>query len=271
MHLPGRTENLNAVPYFSDLRDAFAQPGCAFCGLVARSANRYLDVVLWEMVLDPELRSELNEARGYCSEHGWLLVRTGSALGVAILMQHVIKTLTTVVESNPVEGTSISILEDVRRGLANDYTSKSTAPLVAELEPQTKCPVCTHVEDHERELADTLLEHLDETGALADDYRASDGLCLQHFRLSLTRAQSPAQARTLIAAQQSVWQRLHDELNEFIRKKDHRFKDEPFGSEKDSWRRALEAISGPPPVSGTEQQALTAASRGRAIQKEVPR
>jgi hypothetical protein len=23
---------------------------------------------------------------------------------------------------------------------------------------------------------------------------------------------------------------------EFIRKKDHRFKDEPFGSEKDSWR-----------------------------------
>ena len=257
MHLSGRTENLNAVPYFSDLRDAFAQPGCAFCRLLTRSANRYLDIVLWEMVLDPELRSELNEARGYCSEHGWLLVRTGSALGVAILMQHVIKTLMTVVESNPVEGTPISILGSVRRGLAREYRSKSAASLVAGLEPQTKCPVCVHVEDHERELADTLLEHLDEPGTLADDYRASDGLCLEHFRLSLARSGSPAQARTLVSAQHSVWQRLHDELGEFIRKKDHRFKDEPFGSEKDSWRRALEAISGPPPATGIQRQAST--------------
>jgi hypothetical protein len=262
MHLPGRIENLNAVPYFLDIREAFALPGCAFCRLLARSANRYLDIVLWEMVLDPELRSELNEARGYCSEHGWLLVRTGSALGVAILMQHVIRTLMTVVESNPVEGVSVPILENVRRGLAKDYASRSTAPLVEQLEPQTQCPVCNHVEDREKELADTLLANLDEPGALAGDYRASDGLCLKHFRLSVTRALSPAQARTLIAAQQSVWQRLHDELGEFIRKKDHRFKDEPFGSEKDSWRRALEAISGPPPSSLTERRALTDPSSG---------
>lgn len=262
MQIPGRTENLNAVPYFLDIREAFALPGCAFCRLLARSANRYLDIVLWEMVLDPELRAELNEARGYCSEHGWLLARPGSALGVAILMQHVIKTLVTVIESDPVEGMSIPILENVRRGLAKDYASKSTAPLVARLEPQTQCPVCTHVEAQERELANTLLAHLDEPGDLAEDYRASDGLCLEHFRLSLARALSPAQAKTLIAVQQSVWQRLHDELGEFIRKKDHRFKDEPFGSEKDSWRRALEAISGPSPQTGTERQALTEPSSG---------
>ena len=262
MQIPGRTENLNAVPYFIDIREAFALPGCAFCRLLARSANRYLDIVLWEMVLDPELRAELNEARGYCSQHGWLLARPGSALGIAILMQHVLKTLLTVVESNPVEGMSIPILENVRRGLAKDYASKSTAPLVAELEPQTPCPVCAHVQAREKELVDTLLAHLDEPGDLARDYRASDGLCLEHFRISLARAASPAQARTLIAVQQSVWQQLHDELGEFIRKKDHRFKDEPFGSEKDSWRRALEAISGPPPPSGAERQALTEPSGG---------
>lgn len=262
MQISSRTENLNAVPYFLDIREAFALPGCAFCRLLARSANRYLDIVLWEMVLEPELRSELNEARGYCSEHGWLLVRPGSALGVAILMQHVIKTLMTVVESKPVEGGAIPVLENVRRGLAKDHASKSTAPLVAELQPQVQCPVCAQVEAREKELADTLLAHLDEPGDLAGDYRASDGLCLEHFRRSLARALSPAQARTLVAVQQSVWQRLHDELGEFIRKKDHRFKGEPFGSEKDSWRRALGAISGPPPPSGTERQALTEPSRG---------
>jgi len=262
MQIPVRTENLSGVPYFLDIREALSLPGCAFCRLLARSANRYLDIVLWEMVLDPELRAELNEARGYCSEHGWLLVRPGSALGVAILMQHVIKTLMTVLESQPVEAVSIPILENVRRGLAKDYASKSTAPLVAKLEPQTPCPVCTHLEAREMELADTLLAHLDEPGDLAVDYRASDGLCLEHFRLSLARALSPAQARTLLTVQQSIWQRLRDELGEFIRKKDHRFKDEPFGSEKDSWRRALEAISGPPPAGGTERQALTELLKG---------
>jgi hypothetical protein len=51
----------------------------------------------------------------------------------------------------------------------------------------------------------------------------------------------------LAEIQESVWRRLYDELGEFIRKKDFQHKGETFGSERDSWRRALEAISGPPP------------------------
>jgi hypothetical protein len=262
MSISGRTQNLNAVPYYLDIREAFALPGCAFCRLLTRSANRYLDAVLWEMVLDPELRSELKEARGYCSEHGWLLVRAGSALGVAILMKDVIRTLLAVLDSNPVVGDSTPVLDGLRRSLAMEVASKATAPLVAELSPQRPCPVCTHVAAREKELADTLLAHLDDPGSLAEIYPASDGLCLEHFRLSLVRAVSPVHARTLIAAQQSVWQRLHDELGEFVRKKDYRFKDEPFGPEKDSWRRALESIAGPSPQSKIEPQALTEPASG---------
>jgi hypothetical protein len=81
----GKPTKLDAVPYYHEIREAFGQPGCPFCRLLARSADRYLDAVLWEQVNDTTVRSELNQARGYCPQHGWMLVRAGAALGVAIL------------------------------------------------------------------------------------------------------------------------------------------------------------------------------------------
>jgi len=37
---------------------------------------------------------------------------------------------------------------------------------------------------------------------------------------------------------------LHRELAEFIRKNDYRFKDEGFGTESDSWKRAVHKLTG---------------------------
>lgn len=248
---------LDAVPCYHDLRDAFGQPGCPFCRLLTRRADRYLDSVLWELVNDPELRSELNLARGYCQQHGWLLVRAGSALGVAILSRDVVKTLLEVAVSTRLENRQESVLQTFRRSLDRDRASRSTANLVAGLSPQVPCPACAHLESTERDCMRTLLDHLDEPGALSDLYRASDGLCLAHFRGTLARAPSVVAAEALVSAQTEVWQRLHAELGEFIRKKDARFRDEPFGDERDAWRRALESISGARPRSESERQGLT--------------
>jgi hypothetical protein len=239
---------LRAVPYYHDIREAFGQPGCPFCRLLAKNTDRYLDTILWEMVLDLEVRVELNEARGYCAEHGWRLVRIGSVLGVAILMGGVLKTLLDVLASHPVESSPEFVLTWMRK-LGRDPASRATASLVDALKPETRCPACTYVEALEKDYSDTLVAHLEEPGALAGIYGESDGLCLAHFGQTLSRAR-PAEARILVDVQRAVWQRLHAELGEFIRKSDHRYKDEEFGAEKDSWRRALEAISGPEPRGG---------------------
>jgi hypothetical protein len=258
---PGRSKNLQAVPYYLDIRRALGEPGCAFCRLVAQSADRYLDTVLWEMVTDPDARSEINRARGYCHQHGWLLVRVGAALGVAIISHGVLDTLLKEIGSFPGENGPEGASKSWLRGLERGRPGKSTEKLVSDLAPQTPCPVCVQQETLEKQLAETLLAHLDEPGALAKVYRESDGLCLEHFRLTLTFARKASTARTLVAAQRSIWERLHAELAEFIRKKDFRFKDELFGSEKDAWRRTLEAISGPPPRTGSEWDSLMQSRR----------
>jgi hypothetical protein len=255
------THKLDAVPYYRDIREAFGQSGCPFCRLLSRSADRYLDAVLWEMVNDTAVRDELNQARGYCQQHSWMLVRAGAALGVAILTRDVIKTLLGVLESSPVGEVRGRVLQSLRRSRDKGAVSGATAPLVAELLPQVPCPVCAHSLSLEQDYAKTLLAHLDDPGALAQVYRRSDGLCLPHFRQTLAQATSSTDARTLVATQQAVWEQLHAELSEFIRKKDYRYRDEPFGDEKDAWRRALESVAGPPPRSESERRGLTQSGR----------
>jgi hypothetical protein len=261
--------NLDAVPFYHGVREALGKQGCPLCRLLARDADRYLDAVLWELVNDLGVRSELNQARGYCPQHGWMLVRAGAAVGIAILMRDVVQTLLDVLATNPVDDRPGSKLRGVLRRLDSDDVPefmrsqdkaqgpKRTLKLVQALSPQAPCPVCARLEPREKDYVRTLVAHLEEPGGLAEAYRDSDGLCLSHFRLALASAPSTGAAQALVAAQQSVWERLHRDLGEFIRKNDQRFRDEPFGEERDAWRRALEAISGPPPRSESGRGGLT--------------
>lgn len=239
---PKPASNPQAVPYYLDILEALGQPGCAFCRLSEASASRHLDAILWEMVNDSEVRAELNAARGYCPNHGRLLARAGAALGVAILSKGVLHTLLDVLVSNPIEDAGDSIIQGWLRGADRTGPFRGAAGLVAALEPQRPCPVCLLQRDRERELAATLLAHLDEQGPLSSAYQQSGGLCLPHFRQVLSQASSPTEAQALVRLQQVIWERLHGELGEFIRKSDVRFRDEGFGGEKDAWRRALEVF-----------------------------
>lgn len=251
-----KRKNLDAVPFYHALREAFAQPGCPICRLLGDSADRLLDAVLWEMVNDPKLRAELNEARGYCPRHTWLLVREGAALGVAILSRGVIQTLLRVLAEHPVDGEAGLSWQSLKRSL-DRQPGKIEEKLVAGLEPQEPCPVCVQQASLERDLVRTLTDHLAAPGALAAVYAGSDGLCLNHFRVAVSQTGSPAETRMLVEAQAEIWQRLEEQLAEFIRKKDYRFKDEPYGPERDAWRRALESLAGPPPRSRSGRQGLT--------------
>jgi hypothetical protein len=175
---------------------------------------------------------------------------------VSILSRGVIQTLLRVLDENRAGGEAGAGWQGLRHSLGRQ-PGKEREALVAALEPQTPCPVCVQQAALEENLIHALLSGLKGSGTLAALYAESDGLCLAHFRQTLARAGSPSQSSPLVEAQQQVWQRLEAELAEFIRKKDYRFKDEPFGPERDAWRRALAALAGPPPRSRSGRQGLT--------------
>ena len=74
---------------------------------------------------------------------------------------------------------------------------------------------------------------------------SSDGLCIPHLRQALNFARSQQAFDELIDITKVQLSALIDDLDEFIHKNDHRFRDEKISSEeKDSWQKALHRTSG---------------------------
>ena len=76
--------------------------------------------------------------------------------------------------------------------------------------------------------------------------KSSDGLCVAHLRQTLELTRNAQAFETLVALSQEQLSELIQELDEFIRKSDHRFRDEKITEqERESWRRALQRVVGP--------------------------
>ncbi len=214
--------------YF-ELHDALQAGGCPLCRLGRRAATRYIDTLNYEGVNDPGLRRALRNAHGLCHHHAWQWTQMrGGPLGIGIVYQNLVKDVMEALESpEPV----------MARGRRN---RRQTATRLA----AGRCPACHAEAEGVERYGLTLLAHLDKP-ELAEAYAPAGGLCLPHLRTVLALADD-AQARTVQAWQLAIYRGLYGELAEFIRKHDHRFSQEPFGAEKDSWTRAVAALAGEP-------------------------
>jgi hypothetical protein len=229
---------------FYDLRDALAQPGCAVCHLKAEAADHFLGNLLWESVNDPDVRYDIRQARGFCHEHAWGLVRNSATLGIAIITPDMLQTLLKTLEGARFRALPALSWRRASEALDRKQSAAATAELVAQLSPQMSCPACVQVETMEGIYLSTLLEHLLGEDGLLIAYQSSDGLCLPHFRQALSRVRDETVFEALVTAQRAIWERLVGHLSETIRKSDYRFQGEPRGEESGAWLRAIAALVG---------------------------
>jgi hypothetical protein len=221
---------------YLDLIETFPRPGCAVCNLVLRDADRFLDGLLYESVNLPETHQAFRAARGLCNTHSWQLLRyTGYSLGISILYRAVLDEVLTLLDQ----------ASDPQPGLARLWGGGAAADaskLADHLEPSAPCLACKVMGDAEQRYLKMLGQHLDQP--LEAAYRASDGLCLPHFRQALRQTRAPEQFRSLIALQRAIWSKLKADLEEFADKTDYRRAHEPMGAERDSWQRAVGRMAG---------------------------
>ncbi len=241
------------IPYYDDIVEAMASPGCAFCKLQQRAAERYLDAFLWESVNDPRPRRQVSAARGFCRDHAWLLVRPGAALSTAIIYQDVVGAVVNAIRATPV----VEKRSFWQRVEALWGGESRNDPIVRALQPQQPCPVCANAAEIEGHLCATVLDVMKRSRDFLAHYQASSGLCVAHFRALIGATSQPELRSALIDAQLAIWEALRAELAEFIRKNDHRFREETFGVERDSWERAMALTSGPQPAATSSRGGLT--------------
>jgi hypothetical protein len=233
--------NQNKTMAYFDVIEACGQAGCPLCRLNQRTAERYVDSVLYEMVNDPKVRADFAASRGYCNRHAWLMPEGhGRSLGIAMLQR---TALIAALEALDEAGyrTPGHLLRRMLSGDANGG-SPATRDLVAALEPQVECSVCQQEADMEGVALNALLDHLDEAD-MARAFEQSAGLCLPHFRRALALIQDEKTFARFGQMQRAHLERLRAELSEFIRKNDYRYIAEGYGAEGDSWLRATGIVS----------------------------
>jgi hypothetical protein len=102
------------------------------------------------------------------------------------------------------------------------------------------------LQEAEQRYLGALLDRFDEP-AFQEALRAAAGVCLVHLRqaaeLAARRRRGDA-PRRLARAQLERLQRLLGELAEVVRKHDYRSSGEPWGTEREAPRRAIEQVAG---------------------------
>ena len=240
---------MTLLPFgFYDLLDQLAEPGCAICALARRDADKLMDTILYEQVVDPPTQEHFRASRGLCAEHGARFSAIRNALGVCVLADQVLDEVLTILDKTPARG---------GQSLGRLLTGAGDSPLARKLAPERPCIVCEAQARSELHYAATLARHLNDA-RLDEAYRVSDGLCLPHFVTALEQTPDSAAAQRLAAIQRNIWRRLKAELDEFMRKSDAvNARGEMMDLESDSWRRAMLLLGGERGVFGRNRGAGT--------------
>jgi len=221
---------------FHRLCKALSADECAICVLVARECEQHMEMLFHEGIMDPGVRLGLHEAYGFCNAHAWMALRTPAAdAGLAIVYDDLIRMVLPHI-------TELARLRDKQRA-SHAFTNllHNAAPPV--LPATATCPVCASNEQTARLYLHELLDFFNDAD-LHKKYFQSFGICLPHLRQALREFPDDPQLPPLLDAERDKLVALQTELQEYNRKRDYRYANEPKGVEQTSWRRVIEKFVG---------------------------
>ncbi len=214
--------------YFNVLEEFQNARECPFCTLASKSSHKYLDALLYEKVNDGGLRRELKKAHGFCKKHAEELVSLGGSLGIGIIYREQLKRFMELISDR-----NVSHLE-----------GEKLLKEIGDWNNHSKCPACQFERGAVERYADTFIYFLND-GEMKEAFESSMGVCVEHFELVLSRIEDSERRRYFIAVEAEKLALLYGNLDEFIRKQDYRFENEPITrDEADSWIRVVKIMTG---------------------------
>jgi len=223
-----------------DVIEACAQPGCPLCRVSDRWAARFVAAILYEEVTDPYTRGRLKASFGFCRVHAWRATEVGTTLlGMSIIYRGLVAQIAGALAD--------ATAPDKKRwwqsvGGRTPGDAEAAPPGLA---AQTECPACIYLRDMEATALVAITDAVPTNERLrAGLSQVNGGLCLPHLRSALVAARTPDAFAFLQESAKPKLAALQADLDEFIRKYDHRFNKEEWGDERDSWQRAIAWVVG---------------------------
>ena len=228
------------------MKDGLKADGCPICSLSVSGMRKHLFWFLYENVNNTHIRKQLYESNGYCSIHAWLLYQVereewNDSLDIAIIYKDLIKKATQTLENANLHERKTSVFDFVKKW--QKWLNRRTDQELMTSKPS--CPACLHQQEMEAIYISSLIESL-ALPEFQDLYQASYGLCLDHFWKTMNAIQDEKIKTFLFDVQRSKMHKLIELLEEYIRKHDYRFANEPKGEEVNSPRWVVEMLVGKP-------------------------
>jgi hypothetical protein len=211
-----------------DLVEAFPLAGCPLCRTVAADETRWMDSFWREGKGGREARLAFYDAGGFCRRHAWLLHRLVAAGSSGASIAEV-----------------YGALADRDLQVLDKLLTASNVRRRPHLRRRAPCSACVAAEDAVARKAYFLVELL-RTQASRAEYRRSDGLCFPHLARTVAEAsEDDAEVvRFLLGDWRDRLAEVRAQLEEFDRKRDVHFADEPKGAEQDSWTEVIRRYVG---------------------------
>jgi hypothetical protein len=219
------------------LERAALRDGCVLCRAVHDIEERALFSFLYEGMTIQPARERFVHGGGFCPHHFRMALKQARAAGyvgpfeIASLCQLLLNAglqRDHLVQAKPEGGKWPGFR---RKAPAQDFT-----------EPGENCMLCADSSGKEKNLV-AALEALTTDAAIAERVE-KDGLCQRHGTMALQTWEATEHREWLnqvLSRQRLEIKRLVDE---FLRKHDHRFRQESAGPESDAVRRALQYLLG---------------------------
>ena len=214
------------TPYFELLESLQEAKLCVLCEMRERSTHRYLDSLLYESVNDTDLRAILIKSRGFCPDHTERLLQFGDALGTSILYQDQVEEV-------------LRFLSGLKRQQGRAVRGKAGN----DWQRHAPCPVCEQEAKVDALRIKTLLHYLSDS-ELRKALEESPGLCIPHLLQTLGKSRKADLRTCLVELHEKKFDRLREELKEFIRKQDYQNRGEKYGTEANAWKRSPWMILG---------------------------
>lgn len=211
--------------YYIELLETFDREGCVICKLLKSTTEKYLENLLHEFTMDPVSRREIRQAYGYCAKHMAQLIEvtknTNQRLSASIVAGDL----------------ADYVLKQCRRFLKNGIRVG-----IDVFKKRNSCPICKYYSKHEKMYISEFSK-----GAVKEEFMEkfieNPGICIEHLIKVSRSIKDLAVLKRLLKPQVEIIGKIDIELNNFIKKFDHKSNEKITDGEASAWTRLFNRIN----------------------------